>query len=250
MSSIQVPTQAYELGNPLAEYKGKGGRIFLNLLLVLFGFVILFVGAAQFFANAAYGALCVAGIGLGVVGLGAFAIFRAINERDLRVIVLSKGLMQTKGGRHTLIRWEEIKEVWQAVTVHKRYGITTHTTHRYTILLRNEEKVLFTDTLKNVEALGKTIQEEVTKLLLPLVAEMLRSGQPVSFGKLVLSPQGLSNGRETIPWNQVEKVSLNQGIITVKKAGKWLNWSTVTVAQTPNIFVFLALVDRIVGIKR
>jgi hypothetical protein len=40
---------------------------------------------------------------------------------------------------------------------------------------------------------------------------------------------------------------MQNGTITIRKKGKWLNWSNVTVSQTPNIFVFMALVNDIMS---
>jgi len=37
-------------------------------------------------------------------------------------------------------------------------------------------------------------------------------------------------------------------MLRVRKRGKWRNWSRVSVAKTPNVRVFLALVDDIIGV--
>jgi hypothetical protein len=66
---------------------------------------------------------------------------------------------------------------------------------------------------------------------------------------LSVSQQGLSNGKEMLPWSDIKGIKLDKGVIAVSKQGKWLNWTTTSVAQTPNIFVFTALVDSIIGLN-
>ena len=43
---------------------------------------------------------------------------------------------------------------------------------------------------------------------------------------------------------------MQQGAVVVRKKGKWLSWKSVNVAALPNLFVFLALVDNIIGVNR
>jgi hypothetical protein len=195
--------------------------------------------------------LYIGGVGLFISVYGAFMFSRIFRERDWRVLTFSDGLMQIKSGAQMIIRWDDITSVWQSITVVKRYGvITVSTTHLYTVQRANGEVLYLNDQLKNVEALGTTIQNEVTRRLLPRAVDTYNSGGVVTFGKLTVSKEGLSNGKETIPWSQVQKVSIKSGTITVRKEGKLFNWSNVTVAETPNVFVFLSLVDQIVGIKK
>ena len=39
-----------------------------------------------------------------------------------------------------------------------------------------------------------------------------------------------------------------RGYISVSKRGKWFNWCSIPVSAVPNLRVFLALVDQIVGV--
>ena len=47
-------------------------------------------------------------IGLLLIGWGLWLIFRAIMERDLRVIVMNDGFVLTKAGKHQVFRWADI----------------------------------------------------------------------------------------------------------------------------------------------
>jgi hypothetical protein len=43
---------------------------------------------------------------------------------------------------------------------------------------------------------------------------------------------------------------VNRGVVTVKKEGKWLSWSTIRAATVPNLFVFMALVNYVLKQQR
>jgi hypothetical protein len=246
-----IPSVAYELGgSPLAVYKASYARQFLTATLALgFGALLVFGALAAMGEPDSGGIIIAIPLGLLLVGWGFWFIFKAIRERDLRVIVMNDGFVLIRGGSHQVFRWADIANVWQAVTVHRSYGVKTGTTHRYTIQLKNGTKTVLTDTLRNVEALGNNIQEQVTKRILPQAVEALNAGQSIKFGKIQVTPHGLGNGKELVPWNEIKGVSVNMGYISVQKQGKILNWARTSVAQTPNVLVFLSLVDHVVGIK-
>lgn len=254
-SSTQItetlPSEAYELGgSPLAVYKASSVRQFLTAALALgLGGFMMIVALAAMGEPDSGGIIIAVLIGVLLVGGGLWLSFKAITERDLRVIVMNDGFVLTKGGKHQVFRWADIANVWQQVTIHRSYGIKTGTTHRYTVQLKNGTKTVLTDNLRNVDALGNTIQEQVTKRILPEAVKALNAGQSIKFGKIQVTPQGLGNGRDLVPWNEVKGVSLNMGYISVQKQGKLLNWARTSVAETPNVLVFLSLVNHVVGIK-
>ena len=94
-----------------------------------------------------------------------------------------------------------------------------------------------------------SLKLEALKHLLPRAIETYNAGGTLQYGKLSVSQAGIGNGKEIVPWAQIKSVQVSNGFIAIKKDGKWLNWANVAVAKTPNYFVFLALADRVVGVK-
>lgn len=86
---------------------------------------------------------------------------------------------------------------------------------------------------------------------MPQMLAALQAGKSLSFGVLTISPQGLGNGTETIPWSELHSVRLDEEKDTIKvnRQGKWLSWANVPMEKMSNILVFLALVERITGIR-
>ncbi len=108
---------------------------------------------------------------------------------------------------------------------------------------------MLNDRITNVERLGNVVSEMVTRVKLPEVIAAFKAGSTITFGPLSVSMQGVSNSKELISWDQIKEFGVNRGIVTVKKEGKWLSWSSVEVAKIPNFFVFMALVNAIMKKK-
>ncbi len=246
-----LPSEAYVLGNPLNEHPAAQGRAWFSVILVgaagmaALGCAVIAIASGDTSTGVIAGLVAVA-----LIGLVAFLAYRAYQQRGTHVVVLEKGLARVGGKQTAVIPWDDVQAVWQAVTVHYTNGIKTGTTHVYTAQTKDGQQHRFNDGVKNVETLGNTIQKEVTARLMPRYVDAYNKGGTLTFGKLTLNKAGLSNGRETIPWGEVQQVTINRGIINVRKAGKWFGWSSQTAAQTPNLFIFLNVIDQIVGVNR
>jgi hypothetical protein len=234
-------------GSPLAEYRlspfGLANVIFgaLFALLIAAGGFLLGITKLQ---TEPVSALVIWGLSL-LFLIGGVLYVRKFWPTVGRVQVLSDGLRLIKGAQVDVCRWEEITHVWQAVTRHTTYGIPSGTTHYYRVQRADGAQFTFTDALGKVERLGETIQRETFPYLLDRAATLYNEGQTVAFGKISISKVGVSNGQELLPWGDVKGIKLDNGVINISKQGRWLAWKSVSVAATPNVFVFLEMVRRI-----
>jgi len=123
-----------------------------------------------------------------------------------------------------------------------RYG----TSFTYTVQ-RNDGKIIQQGTpLVNSRDMGIHIMREMTKIHLPQAKMAYEAGQTLTFGKINVNMQGINNGRELVPWNQIGRLTTNNGIINIEKDGRVLKWSSVKAADIPNLSVLIALVNYIV----
>ena len=222
------------------------GTVIGGVLLGIGGLALFYFGAGAVADGGIVGVI----FGVILIAAGVYAIYRAYMNAGKNVQVYSDGLVSTTRQGTDIFRWDQIIGAWQSVTRHYRNGIYTGTTHTYTIQGADGRKAVFNDALRNVEKLGDAIQKQTFSYLFPRAVASFMAGQPLNFGKLTISQQGVSNGRETVLWGEIKQFRLHQGVISISKQGRWFNWSNATVAQTPNVFVFLALVDHIKGLNR
>jgi len=219
----------------------------LTILFLFFGASCIALGIFAAVSRSDAGMLCVSAFGLVFIGIGVWWYVSNKRQRDLRVLVFPQGLSYTNRGQTEIIRWDEVDTVWQDITRNTDTGVTTHV---YTVERSDGARFTFKDTLVDVGELGHTIQQESTRCILPRVIEAYNAGETIPFGKISISKDGITKGKETLPWDQIEGVRLSQGVISIEKEGKWLKWSSFRASETPNIFVLAAVVDQVVGINK
>jgi hypothetical protein len=113
--------------------------------------------------------------------------------------------------------------------------------HFYTIERFDGRCIAFDDRIKKVEKLGNLLGEQITNAMWPHALASYNAGNVIPFGPLSVSQQGVSNGRELLPWTAIKEIKFDGIEVKVHQKGKLLNWSKVPVGNIPNSFLFLAL---------
>jgi hypothetical protein len=225
------------------------GVCLVGLTLMVLGLLACIDISKTSILEALLGLVLCNGFGLVMLALGGFLLWRMVRDRGKKVLLSRRGFAVVHGGRRTVYHWEDVRAQYQHITEHYYNGAYTHTTHVYTLECVGGERVVFNDSLKNVKKLGEAVAEEITHRELPAAREEYDAGGLVSFGKLGVSRKGLTYGTSFLSWREVSGVRIHQGYVSVSKKGKWLNWCTIGAPSIPNLFVFLALVDDIIGLK-
>jgi len=220
-----------------------------GLTLVVLGIVTARDVAKSSVGEALLGLVLCHGFGFATLALGAYLLWRMARLRGKKVLLSRRGFAVVLGGHRTVYHWQDVRGQYQNITEHYYNGAYTHTSHVYTVECVDGERVIFDDSLKNVTKLGEAVAREITRRELPAVRQEYKAGDLVSFGKLGVSRKGLTYGTYFLSWREVSGVRIHQGYVSVSKKGKWLNWCTIGAASIPNLFVFLALVDEIIGLK-
>jgi len=166
------------------------------------------------------------------------------------VVVYERGFVyRDRKGLQTW-RWEDILTMTSAITRHYYNGIYTGTTHIYTLLNRQNQKLKLADSILKVENLANAIDTNIFPLLYPRAADMYNAGEALAFGPVAISKQGIAIGKRTYPWTDVKEVSIRRGTLKVsKKEGGWFSGAGAAASAIPNLRVLLAIVHQIVGLK-
>lgn len=186
--------------------------------------------------------------GLFIGGI-ATAVYVLVN-RSRCVVAYEKGLVYQD--RHGLqpVRWEEIGEFYLSITRHFSYGIPTGTSYRYTVKKPGGGKLVFDNGIQNVQHLGGLIGRSILPIQYKLAADVYNSGQTASFGPVAVNRAGLTISKKTYPWNEIEQVSVHDGVFKVsKKGGGWFSGASTPVASIPNLEAMLSIIDQVVGVK-
>jgi hypothetical protein len=147
-------------------------------------------------------------------------------------------------------RWEDIASLTAVVTRHFTTGIYTGTTHVYSLVDRQNQRLVLSDIYIKVEELAKVIQDGIFPILYDRAARQYNAGQMLVFGPVAINKAGIQIGKKTYPWTEVQQVSIHQGILKVsKKGGGWFSGARASASVIPNLNVLLNLIYQVVGLK-
>lgn len=228
----------YQLGNPLQIYKpafSPAAAIGISVGVTVLDLVVMvgFLMAGRFLVY-----LVVIPI-LMII----FAV-RAVMYGNKIIYTFNGGMIHAKGQQLDVVRWDQIEAVWQKVVRVRYYYFLYRTSYKYTVRRSDGATFTFNNVLRNVAELGQVIQHEVTRLHVPKAIAAYNSGAPVVFGPFALNVQGISNGRELLPWNMVKGIKINRGVVTIMKEGQMLRWGSAGVENVPNYQVFVSVANH------
>lgn len=241
MPGQQMPNELYqqaansELGEVTAVYKPRFSNPLVIIGIVL-GILILDIVAiviSYFIGYILY-------ILIVIPFLAIIWAFGALGSSNLRVYLFTNGFIAARGKKGDVFRWDQIQAVWEKVTTNRSGNAFTYTVQR------NDGKTTkISSQLVKVRDLGVQIMREVMRIQLPQAKAAYNGGQTLSFGKVNVNLQGVNNGKELVPWDQIGNMTVAQGSILIGKDGRQLKWSTVKAADVPNLSVLIALVNQV-----
>lgn len=120
--------------------------------------------------------------------------------------------------------------------------------YTYTLTRPDQTTVKLTNFYEHPRLWGHIIQQEITNAQLPPALAAGERGQPLQFGDITLTVHGVATAkRAMVAWHDIQELSVRNGWVFLRKAGKTLSWSSTPIAKIPNFFLFLALVDHYRG---
>ena len=182
--------------------------------------------------------------------LGLLAAWSAFVNWNRGVLLYERGFAVRSRKDIQTWRWEDIISMTAAVTRHYTNGIYSGTTHVYTLVNRQNERLVINDVFSKVNELADAIGQNIFPLLYERASQDFNEGKPLAFGPVITSKAGIQIGKKTYPWTDVNVVSIHQGTLKVtRKDGGWFSGATASAASIPNLSVLLAILNQVVGVK-
>ena len=242
---VQQAADAQQLGTYIKAHKASLARTILGATLFLAGAVLFLAGGM--FATDSTTRIKIILLVFGLLFLG-MAIFRAYTVAQAvhrQIYLFQQGIVIDQAGQLQPFAWHQTAEVWQRVTRHYRNGIYTGTTSVYTLRRLDGYQVKLGNLTKGIAELGPAMAQGITRALVPRALHALQRGQTLAFAPFSVNQQGIGNGREWIPWSQVQAIEVKQGRVTIKNVGTSRAWGTALVAKIPNFLVFTVVAEEL-----
>ncbi len=233
---FEVEQQAgmYQLGALTATYRPYLTNPLLIIAMTIIGIA---VDIALLFVILSTGWIVYVLVVLPFVAI-VYAI-RGLMNCNLRVYTFSNGFIRAKGSAIDVISYDAVMQVFY-ISRKGRYGSVSYT---LTVVRNDNRTFKFTGLIKNIAALGSTVQSEVVKRHTPLAIDAFRRGSVLPFGPLSISQQGISNGRSMLPWSAGPAITVQKGYVVVNQFGQRSTFAKVRVSQVPNLPVFFNVVN-------
>ncbi len=251
-----------DLGAPVRYFPvrklARIGSLVASLVSLLGGAVALMVGLVQAYSAYQQHGLVVLWEPLIVPGIisivlllcAVLAGWSAYDNWKKGILLYEQGLaVRNRRGIRTW-RWTEILSLKTRLTRNYTNGIYTGTTHAYTLMDRQNEKLVLNDAIAKVEELAASIEQNIFPLLYAPAAQQYNNGQALEFGPVAISKTGMYFGKKTIPWEEIKEVSLHHGELKIsQKTGGWFSGARLPAPAIPNLQVLLAILNQVAGIK-
>jgi hypothetical protein len=224
-----------------------GGTVEYIAYLMIAGFVLaaLFINGTiskELWINVV-GTLVCGGLGVAM----AVWLWRGLFPRyEVTTAVLGeRGILKQQKQKVEVILFDQIKQMYQEHAYGD--GMIYQT---YTVIHQDDTKVVLDNAIDNIDSLAERLQKHVVDHLLPAAQRAYAAGQTLDFGALRISNEGLWQGKNFLAWQFVEKVTLNNGLLKIKRHKGIGDWAYAGVDRIANLVVFLKLVDDITPITR
>lgn len=248
---VALESKIAQLGEPTAEFAVRGlgflRHLVLAPLLIVAGLAleIILIGVLHVHQHE----LLLLGVVL--VLSGVMLVVRAFRNRGLRVLVFPEGLVRFHRGQAQAFCWEEINLVWQKKSSDAHWvGRAWQGALTLTVQTVDGRRMSFDDSLPRLAELDQIIRRETLPYIWPQTRAPFDAGQTLTFGKLALNRQGLSYGKETFRWSDLQKVKIDGAQLFIYKKGKWMHSRNITVSEIPNFHVLLSLIEQMVRVEK
>jgi hypothetical protein len=240
----ELPAQLLHLAS--AQHLGRLRRVHRPARNT--GYLLLFSGLGLFPLVFLFGPAWIAGVMLGVLmwPLAAIGLMRnPLVVRRLsrkRIYLYDQGFVHADGkGRFDAYRWDQIATVFQRIVSTRYNGIPAGTQYQYTVTRADGTTIKLTNFWQDVPELGGEINLRVSQTQLPAMLDALARGRNIEFGDIVVNAAGVAGRRGSVPWSEISKVSVDNGQVSLQRAGKFLSLSSTPAAKIPNLPLFLHL---------
>lgn len=188
---------------------------------------------------------------IGIPGLIASIYFIQRSVKRLRstqpaIAVYQQGLVDNRQGQPQTIRYEQIKNIYLTVTVIN--GVFTYV---ITLELKNGQKLKIDEHVANINDLRILLEEKLVEQQLPDAIATYKEGNSINFNNLQVSQAGLSTGKKTLAWSELESAdiqrSANSVYLKIRQKGNSSDWAAQPRDTFPNLGLFFALMNYAQG---
>ena len=174
-----------------------------------------------------------------------------------KVDLHQKGLLITDGSQSNFFAWNQMRELYQPPVYSwgsyvrgwlpfSKLEPAEPISWTYRIVCRNGQ-IIRLHHYEGIRGLGRRIEDELFKRLMPLIKDSYDAGYMVRFGRrLVMGSEGIQSGARYLGWNQVADISIDEkSEVKIAELNQNVSWIRIPIRQVANLKILITLLDTI-----
>jgi len=182
-------------------------------------------------------------LSLVTLAIGLAGVLATVRLGPLVVNTFERGLVVRRGRRGKLIRWGHIRHLRTSAVRYGFSGLSWGRRASITLILDSGEKFRLTTAMDDINGLIAAVKSNVYPRLLDEYSRQFNQGHALSFGPLILSSQGIQQGRSQLAWADLGRASLENGrLVLTPGSGSTGSKIRVEARRIPNVDLCLQFI--------
>jgi hypothetical protein len=151
-----------------------------------------------------------------LLAIGALSAGRVWHLAGYQVQLHRAGIVIQRGRRRRRVRWEDMASLRQSAVRYALLQPLWRGRAELELTLKNGQRLVLDQRLENFSLLTQAIKAHIYPQLLHRYRNAFNRGEPVRFGPLLLTQQGVINGKRALKWDEIAEVKVQRGRLTIR----------------------------------
>jgi hypothetical protein len=143
--------------------------------------------------------------------LGGIGLYFLLHVSRQEIQLSPMGVTWKKGRSLSIFHWNEIENIYISSIQYGLLDFVWASRTEIVLHLKNGKRKKIDQAFENIEMLVNTMKHYVYPMMFEKFREAFNQGEPMKFGPIVLTSQGIINGRKALRWQDIAKIQLNRG---------------------------------------
>lgn len=163
--------------------------------------------------------------------------------RGVELQISSSGLVIQKIKILETINWHDVSRIRTSIVRYGLFGLSWGRKTELEIFTEDGQRYRFDQSIEGIDSLIMLTKRYVYPILFEKYRESFNQGEPLNFGPLILTSEGILNSRKALRWKDLGEIKLKEGSLHLKPFEN-IDGPSLSIAahKIPNIDLCLQLI--------
>lgn len=186
----------------------------------------------------------IAAAALGLIGLGS--LFTLWQRHSIKVRTFANGMTYQRKRKPQVFFWRHVRAIRTYASRYFLPFLGTGGRSELLLTMASRQTLRLTSIVTGLDQLVETVKERVYPRLMSDYVKAFRMGQPIAFGPLTLTLDGIQYGRRSLAWDKVGGIELKRGKLNILwETDGGVSRLSVAARRIPNVEICFQLIRRL-----